>query len=357
MGVRSLRLWYFRCHADTDLPATELEGWTGVNLSTDLIQNAFEGPIYSLGEWEHLLAERFVPGKVTLTDGGPAGRLHSRFHARTHRLWGEHLSVWPQAIMHSTRHLSALSEVDKTSVIAHVVIQGTGFIEQGDVYLPFRTGDISFRNLAESSRVVFETPATFYAIRLPSTILNTHYSGRTDGHHIRPKIAQGGAMPSQMTQLLLSDTTTGAEINVADFYVSLALPWLFAAVYHGDVSRDNQKRLPNLVRWQQILGYINEHLFDADAASSAVCAQAIGISERYLHKLFAQRGLCFSRTVLERRLDAAHSLLKCAAYRQHSIASIAYQCGFNDPAYFSRSFRKRYGESPRQCRNRPDQQH
>ena len=41
------------------------------------------------------------------------------------------------------------------------------------------------------------------------------------------------------------------------------------------------------------------------------------------------------------------------SYTSSSIASIAYELGFQDPAYFSRTFRKRSGLTPKQFREQP----
>jgi AraC family transcriptional regulator, positive regulator of tynA and feaB len=304
---------------------------------------------YNAEKWERLLAEQFLPGQVMLADAGPGGSL--AYQAQINRLRIAQMSVWPQSIAHTTIHLGALSDEDRSSVIAHVIIEGNGYIEQCGKVFPFQSGDISFRNLAEPSRVVFETPGEFFAIRLPASVLIAHHSYRTHQARLKPKIIQGATMLPDVTQRLLSNMALGDEAMIKDWYISFALPWLIAAAYHSDNSQSNRMREPNELRWQQLLAYLEAHLFDPDAMSASACAQAIGISERYLYKQFSLRGQHFSKMVLERRLDAAHVLLKSVAFKAHSIASIAYQCGFKDPAHFSRLFRQRYGISPRQCRD------
>ncbi len=321
-------------------------------MNRNLIKESPAGLTHNAEQWERLLSEQFLPGQVMLADAGPGGRLAHQ--AQVNRLRIAQLSVWPQSIAHTTIHLGALSDEDRSSVIAHVVIEGGGYIEQCGKILLFRSGDISFRNLAEPSRVVFETPGEFFAIRLPSTVLISHHSCRTNLSCLMPKIIHGATMLPDVIQRLLSNMALGDRAMIKDWYISFALPWLIAAAYHSDDSQGNRMRAPNELRWQQLLAYLEEHLFDTDAMSASACARAIGISERYLYKQFSKRGQYFSKMVLERRLDAAQLLLKSVAFKAHSIASVAYQCGFKDPAHFSRLFRQRYGMSPRQCRRGVD---
>ena len=68
-------------------------------------------------------------------------------------------------------------------------------------------------------------------------------------------------------------------------------------------------------------------------------AQAEGISERYLQKLFEGVGDNFTRYVRERRLQRAWADLSNPTEAHRSISEIAYRYGFGDSAHFSRTFR------------------
>jgi AraC family transcriptional regulator, positive regulator of tynA and feaB len=46
------------------------------------------------------------------------------------------------------------------------------------------------------------------------------------------------------------------------------------------------------------------------------------------------------------KLDRACALLHQPAGRKNSVAGIARQCGFADPAHFSRAFHARHGVAP-----------
>lgn len=78
-------------------------------------------------------------------------------------------------------------------------------------------------------------------------------------------------------------------------------------------------------------------------------AQSLGLSSRYLRGLFS-RSEKISHYILRRRLEECANQLANVLHQNLSITSIAFQCGFNSTAHFSRSFRKQYGVSPREYR-------
>jgi acetamidase/formamidase/AraC-like DNA-binding protein len=94
---------------------------------------------------------------------------------------------------------------------------------------------------------------------------------------------------------------------------------------------------------------IERKLDDPDLTPARV-AEAEGISERYLQKLFEGSGSSFTHYLRERRLQRTSAELSNPAEAHHSISEIAYRNGFNDSAHFSRAFRHRFGLSPREFR-------
>jgi AraC-like DNA-binding protein len=94
---------------------------------------------------------------------------------------------------------------------------------------------------------------------------------------------------------------------------------------------------------------IERRLDDADLTPAKV-ALAEGISERYLQKLFEGTGSSFTHYLRERRLQRTWADLSNPSEAHHSISEIAFRAGFNDSAHFSRTFRHRFGLSPREFR-------
>lgn len=74
------------------------------------------------------------------------------------------------------------------------------------------------------------------------------------------------------------------------------------------------------------------------------------LSPRYVGMLFESEGTNMTEFVREERLKRARSMLLSPHFRGRRIAEIAYAVGFNDLSYFNRSFRRRFGHSPREIR-------
>jgi AraC-like DNA-binding protein len=76
------------------------------------------------------------------------------------------------------------------------------------------------------------------------------------------------------------------------------------------------------------------------------------LSPRYIRMLFEGEGLTFTEFVREQRLLRARSKLLSARCDHLRISDIAYESGFNDLSYFNRAFRRRFGHSPGEARER-----
>ncbi|SED16252.1 transcriptional regulator, AraC family [Beijerinckia sp. 28-YEA-48] len=95
-----------------------------------------------------------------------------------------------------------------------------------------------------------------------------------------------------------------------------------------------------------------EARLDQQSLSAQEVASQHGVSTRYLQKLFEAEGGTFSEYVLRRRLERAVLLLQSSEAPQRPISSIAFDVGFDDLSYFNRTFRRRFGSSPREIRAR-----
>jgi AraC-like DNA-binding protein len=100
---------------------------------------------------------------------------------------------------------------------------------------------------------------------------------------------------------------------------------------------------------QAVLHDIGRNFLHAGFSAADVAAR-LGISVRYVHLLLEATGSSFSEHVLEKRLMHAYETLLSPARLPMRIADIAFETGFSDLSHFNRSFRRRFGCTPRDVR-------
>ncbi|SER55886.1 AraC family transcriptional regulator [Lentzea albida] len=91
--------------------------------------------------------------------------------------------------------------------------------------------------------------------------------------------------------------------------------------------------------------FIEAHLHEQELCAQRI-AEAIGYSDRHLSRLFAKSGQSVPQAILHARLDAARRLLG----EPIPLAEVAARTGFVSQAHFSRTYRARFGTTPRQDR-------
>jgi AraC-like DNA-binding protein len=99
----------------------------------------------------------------------------------------------------------------------------------------------------------------------------------------------------------------------------------------------------------RVKAYISTHLHDPMLSLDRIAA-AIGCSKRYLHKLFSDEEETLNSYIWQMRLERIRQDLAHPGLRGKSITEIAFAWGFNSSTHFSRSFRERYGVTPRDYR-------
>jgi AraC-like DNA-binding protein len=100
---------------------------------------------------------------------------------------------------------------------------------------------------------------------------------------------------------------------------------------------------------RRALAYIDRRVGDPDL-DPAMIAAAIGVSTRYLHRVFEASENSVSASIRARRLQRAHEDLTDWRLRQQSISEIASRYGFANQSSFATCFKKEFGMSPRTVR-------
>ena len=96
------------------------------------------------------------------------------------------------------------------------------------------------------------------------------------------------------------------------------------------------------------VAHLKAHLYDCDLRADRL-HRLCGISGTYFRELFAARfGMTPHSYILSRRLSHAMSIIRSGDF--NTIGEVANACGFSDPLYFSKVFKKAYGMPPSDLR-------
>lgn len=104
----------------------------------------------------------------------------------------------------------------------------------------------------------------------------------------------------------------------------------------------NARRPEDEAFMRRVMAYVEENIGNSDANVSEMAAEA-AVSETSLYrKMHSLLGVSPGSFMQEARLVRASELLK----ETSSVSDVAYACGFENPKYFSKCFKKRFGLSP-----------
>ena len=156
------------------------------------------------------------------------------------------------------------------------------------------------------------------------------------------KLLAGYAAPLFNDMALATPEFRRTAVNHLHDLVALAL----GAARHGV----GAGRAIPAARLRMAKSYIAENSHRRDLSVGLVAAH-LGLTPRNLQRLFESESTTFSEFLLSQRLSRAHHMLTEPRLAQSPVGAIAYDAGFGDLSYFNRSFKRRFGVTPRDVRN------
>jgi AraC-like DNA-binding protein len=116
-----------------------------------------------------------------------------------------------------------------------------------------------------------------------------------------------------------------------------------------DAAEQARTRGLSAARLQAIKDDIADNLRRPELSVHTIAAR-LGVSVRYVQRIFEESGLTFTAYLTEQRLAAAYKALRRAP-ADVPVSTIAFDCGFADVSHFNRSFRQMFGCTPSDVRN------
>jgi AraC-like DNA-binding protein len=237
-------------------------------------------------------------------------------------------------------------------VLMHVQLEGTARIAQDGKNFILKENALAIVPGGVPYCVNYPERGSKIILRIPYRVFHERLLGR-EVHDFGATLFDGGLVPVIIS--LLKSLTDGRNSKLADidqFILAESFLSMIGSVVRlrrKSGARENEKS--QSARLCRILSYIEEN-FSNHELTPARIAEANFVSIRHLHGLFQQRGTTVSKWLWDRRLRAGREDLLDTRKASMSICEIAFSRGFNDSAHFSRSFKDRFGVSPREFRTK-----
>jgi AraC family transcriptional activator of tynA and feaB len=306
--------------------------------SADLL----ETPELNYEQWRDLLRPNF--GLYTVDDPKVfAGRVRSR------SIFGLHASEISNNIRHCerTHHCERTQRDIRLDGVDHCYavfqVDGRSTIIQNDQAVELAVGDVAFIDSARPVTYVNDGHEQWLSLQLPRQFLISALGfeprGGLRGH--------SGTRASRLLFQLVLDAVDDEQpmpTSAAD-YMQLAVYDLLGAVF---APLDPAPGSPHSDRlFKRICDVIKDRFSDPDFGPCEIAAE-VGISLRYLQKLFTNRGCTCSGFIQSVRLDqAARTINRRGSTKSgQPLSTIAYACGYRDYTNFARAFRQRFGHAP-----------
>jgi hypothetical protein len=126
-------------------------------------------------------------------------------------------------------------------------------------------------------------------------------------------------------------------------FVSIMVPFAELEERSRSIGNLVAQRIP---RQSEALLLLRAYIRSAEKIWPGAPTEVLGITPRYLQRIFEASGTSFTEQVNELRLKRAFALLMEAADGPRRISEIAFQAGFSDLSHFNRLFRSRFGDTP-----------
>ena len=252
---------------------------------------------------------------------------------------------------YQVRLAQKLGSAPRESLVLWLSIDGTGWVEQGGVTSKLDPTILCVYGANRPRTFAFTTPSRGVALLLPLEAVRQALQGWELALPLNIDCTHGtGAVLADVVRSVARHADDLGEDMAAG--LSVVLVGLLASVV--SVLPDSLRMMPSrleLFHKARIKRFVREHLRDP-ALDVDMVSQGVGLSTRYIHKLFSSEPERLMKWVWAERIEGACKEIEKTALRRKAISHIAFSWGFSGPAHFSRSFRKRYGVSPVEYRSR-----
>ena len=285
--------------------------------------------------YHHSVTSHFIPAECKAfnrenfhgeVNGHRCGQLLAGRYAATHHIWDR-----------SDQYARTKPDDD---MVVLMLESGSAEMQQVGRHIVMHPGDIMIFDGAKSFKHDV-MPGAVILVRIPRATMKAYLPSAEK--YVNIKIADGLSIQPLLAGLIREVYGLSAEkIQISGAKLANALLSTLSAALEmhstGIIESYDSRSL-----FDKSLSIIDSRIDDPELTVEKI-ADLLSVSERTLSRVFARKGVLPSKVLWSRRLERSYRMLKDRAGCQ--VTQVAFDCGFNDLAHFSRSFKKMYGISP-----------
>jgi len=229
-------------------------------------------------------------------------------------------------------------------------LRGFSAIRQGYREAILRPGSWCLCDASTQHRADIGAPAEFLVAIVPQSRLTT---GRLDAarHVLRLRTTDCGVDRLLFDALLSAMDRMGVIAPHAAAELGACLVEMMRVALFGQAQARGLVT-PREALLERIDTFVRQHLRNPELSIDLIAAN-LRCTKRNLHKVFTDRGESLSHSILRQRLERCAADLANPELAGQSITELSYRWGFSNSAYFSRTFKERFGVPPRSYRGVP----
>jgi len=249
------------------------------------------------------------------------------------------------------RGATEMARLPQSAYCLHQLHEGAVHGQYRGVEYQAGAGDLLLFDTADPCEsFVIDQPLRTTILHCPRKLIDDQYAGlRRASVRLHSRDGMGALLAGYISSLSQAASTLPpqamgkAESILCDLVVAAFQPSAQPDLCQLGI------RQAKLAAAQQLIA---KNLADPEFGIGRV-AERLGVSRRYVQKLFECTGRTFTETLVSARLEASYHALSDRRQKGRTIADIAFGCGFNDLSWFYRCYRERWSETPGDTRARP----
>ena len=284
-------------------------------------------------------------------DSQPQHRLAFEASIQCQDVAGMSVLVFQNSAMTVDRTHTHISQTPDDCVFVCQQLSGELCLEQLGRQVILEVGDVTLVDAQHTYHGNFRPGSKLLALKVPRAALHARCGDLTMFLTQKASFGNGISRALSMQLFMLRHGTGISDASVLSAVREYTLDLIALSLLRGGSEEKPFYSTAGALALSKLRATIEMHLNDPQLNATAV-AKGAGISVRYANALLANQGTSIIRLINERRLERCRTALIDPLQRHRTISDVAFGWGYSEISHFSKLFKRRFGMTPRDYRNR-----